>query len=595
MPEQDSAQLRRHLSVLWRGGWLIVLVAAITTAAALYYSSQQTPIYQSSAQVLVRPVKLSPTDPTIAFVDMETEQQIAQSAEVAGLASKALKGAPLGSLSVSQPPNTNTLILKASSTNRRIAQRSANAYAEAYLQLRRQQVNDDLLAASGPLSERIADLNRQIEGAGASLLGTGDENQRALLQIRINSLLTQKQFLEQKLNELILPENLRVGSVLRPGGYPAKPSRPNHVRTGALGVFVGLLLGAGVVLVRDRLDDRLHDREELESWIDAPVLAVVPRLRSWHASNGSKPSLLKVPDSEVSEAYKTLRTSFAFVASQRGASSVLIASCNPNEGKTSTLANLGRSLADGGKRVVLVSADLRKPRLHQYLGVNSEAGLTNVLAGERGLDALIWVDKNLYFLDTGPLPLNPGDILGSEQMANLIRQLQAVSDFVLVDSPAMLAVADALSLAPILDGVLLLADARQTRPRSIDEARYQLEHVGATILGAVLNNFDGARFHPYQHYNMYRETRRTTARPTVRVRPPATSPTQAPGSETVRTSKAPEDRPEDPSGDRAIVLETTNHAARQQAEAPADRSGSAETESSEDNSARQTSGIHPLE
>jgi capsular polysaccharide biosynthesis protein len=413
--EGVAPPLRDYVDVLWRRKKAIIGITAIVVGLSLWYASQKTPIYHSSAEVLVRPIRLSPTDTSTTFVDINTEQQVAQSSAVIDLAKNDLGASQIGSLSVKNILNTNTLQFTSSSTNARVAQRSADAYANAYLEFRRQGVVDDLQAASQPMNQRIQQLAQQINGVQAELARTKDPTQVTSLQIQLTSLLTQKTTLEGQLNNLILPEELRVGTVLQAAILPTRPSSLGLARVGILGLLMGLALGTGVALMRERLDDRVRDREHLEALAGAPVLAVVPRLRSWRR-NGVGLSILTKPDSEIAEAYKSLRTSFMFAASQRGAKTVMVTSCNPDEGKTTTIANLGLALARGGKHVALVSGDLRRPQLDRYLSVRAEAGLTRVLTGECDLlDAMVWADENLWFIGAGPPPGNPADLLGSDR------------------------------------------------------------------------------------------------------------------------------------------------------------------------------------
>jgi capsular exopolysaccharide synthesis family protein len=181
----------------------------------------------------------------------------------------------------------------------------------------------------------------------------------------------------------------------------------------------------------------------------------------------------------------------------------MVTSANAQEGKTATTANLGVALAQSGKRVILVSADLRKPRLHRFFRSQNGMGLTNVLAGEKNaLEVLNWVGvENLRLLPSGPVPGNPAELLGSEAMESLLRELQEASDFVLIDAAPVLPVADAMTLTPLVDAVLLVADARSTTRGAIEQARQQLDQVNARVIGTVLNNFDPSKAaYTHQHY-----------------------------------------------------------------------------------------------
>jgi len=214
------------------------------------------------------------------------------------------------------------------------------------------------------------------------------------------------------------------------------------------------------------------------------------------------------PKSAVSEAYRTLRTSVMFSALQKGGKTIMVVSATAGEGKTTTAANLAVSLADAGKRVILVSADLRKPRVHRFFGLENTVGLSNVLAGEvKPWEALQdpKVD-NLRVMASGGIPARPAELLQSEQMGELIVELREVADFVILDTAPILLVTDALALAPLVDGVVFIADSQGTTRGAVAHARENLEQVNAPILGAALNNFDPSkgRSYYYPYYYPYR-------------------------------------------------------------------------------------------
>jgi capsular exopolysaccharide synthesis family protein len=307
-----------------------------------------------------------------------------------------------------------------------------------------------------------------------------------------------------------VPESLRVGQVVEPATLPTTPATPNYLVNIPLAVFVGLALGVGLAFVRERLDDRLRGREDFEHRVGAPVLAVVPHASAWKKRKEARLVTSTEPRSAPSEAYRTLRTSLLFNASQNGVRRVLITSSQDEEGKTTTVANLGMVLAQAGKRVVLVDADLRKPRLHRFFGVENRVGLTNVLAQEvEPPEAVVQSGvANLLLLPCGPIPGNPAELLSSDAMGAILQHLGKLADFVIVDSAPVLAAADASILATYADAVLLVADADRATRASVAQARVQLDQVNAKVVGAVLNNFDLSKARAYPYYYQYYYTYR---------------------------------------------------------------------------------------
>ncbi len=207
------------------------------------------------------------------------------------------------------------------------------------------------------------------------------------------------------------------------------------------------------------------------------------------------------PRSAVSEAYRTLRTNIQFSSLDRALRTILITSTVAEEGKSTTLANLAVTFAQGGNRTIAVDSDLRRPSLHRLFGVPNEAGLTTMVLEERNDLLLQSTDvPNLSVLPSGPLPPNPSELLASRRMERIVEILKAEADFVLFDCPPIVAVSDAAVLAPRVDGVLLVVSSGKTKRDSAARAKAQLETVNANIIGAVLNNVKGDR-NLYTYYS----------------------------------------------------------------------------------------------
>jgi capsular exopolysaccharide synthesis family protein len=504
--DQSSVELRDYFAILRQRKGSLLAVVLLVFAGALAYSFQQTPIFESQAQVLVKQTAISsnPTD-LVEGPNLETERELAQSEAVGAIVAEREGGRSdqlLSKLSVDWTINTEILTFRYEGSNPVKAQRYADAFADAYLDYRRRQALNDLLAASGTVQGEVQKLNEQLRKVNARIRKTSDVTARAALQTQANSLIGQLAILQQKLAEVTPPDQLRVGQVVSPAELPSSASSPNHLRNGLTALGVGLILGALVALLRERLDDRLRGREDLELIGASPVLAAVPRVPGW--KNQGRPVLVALtqPKSAAAESYKTLRTGFLFSAAERDAKVIMVTSPHAAEGKTVTTANLGVALAQSGKRVILVSADLRKPRLHHFFGLANHTGLTNVLGGEVSpWQALRDTGvEHLQMMPSGPVPENPAEMLGSNEMGRLLSVPSEMADYVLVDSAPVLAVADAATLAPLTDAVLLVADAQSTHRGAVEQARRQLEQVNAQIIGAVLNNFDPSKAGAYSYY-----------------------------------------------------------------------------------------------
>jgi non-specific protein-tyrosine kinase len=500
---QGPLDLREYLSILWARKWILIVVVATTASVALLYSYRQTPLYSSSSEVIVRPARFDPKQPSAAagFVNMHTELQVANSLTVEELARRQLVnlGVKPASVSATLVEDAETIVFTATSSDPEAAQATANANADAYLGIRRNQVVRELEEARRPYETRILEIATELQQIAQTLEGLEDPAQETLLTSQYSELLSERASLTLQLGNLGEPENVQVGEVLRAAALPSSPSSPNHFRDGALGLLVGLALGIGVAFLGDRLDDRLRGRDELEVQSGAPVLAFIPKARS----KDTAPIMLLQPESEATEAYRALRVRLLHLAGQQKFKTLVITSALAGEGKTSTTANLGVALAMAGKRVVMVSADLRRPRLQTYFpSADGEMGLSELLTG-KGFpleEALSTTGRhNLWLLQAGPRidPLLPLELLSSESMIDLMAELRSFADFVLIDTPPVMGSSDVAALAPMIDGVLLVADTRRVQRPIVEQTRRDLQLMNVPLIGVIVNNHDPRRFRAY--------------------------------------------------------------------------------------------------
>jgi polysaccharide biosynthesis transport protein len=500
--DASPLHLRDFLSILWARKWIVLAIAATTTTAALLYSYKQTPVYTSSAEVVVFPARFDPTQPSAAaaagILNINTEQQVANSAPVAQAASSHLAALGLqpGSMSVTSIFDTEALVFTASSSNPASAQATADAYANAYLELRRDSVLSELEEVRRPYETRIEEIDKEARELARTIPAIPDESQRGILTTRYGTLLAERATLVERLNDLVSPDNLRVGRVVQSAGFPSSPASPSHVKDGSLAVIVGLALGIGIAFFLDRLDERVRGRQELELHSGAPVLALIPRVPRMDGSL----TMVRHPASEAAEAYRALRVRLMQAAARHRFKTVLVTSSLPSEGKTSTVANLGVALAQEDRRVVLLSADLRRPRLQMYFPA-SKTGLTDVLSGKRtALEALSSTEtKHLWVLHAGDdlAARSPLQLLDSIAMQKLLVTLRDFADIVLIDTPPLLTSPDVAALVPLTDGVLFVADPRRVERTMVEAARHEFEVLGAPIIGVVVNNYDPRRFRTY--------------------------------------------------------------------------------------------------
>jgi succinoglycan biosynthesis transport protein ExoP len=274
-------------------------------------------------------------------------------------------------------------------------------------------------------------------------------------------------------------------SVLREATPPLLPVSPNALLNIALGFFVGLALGLGLAVLRQLLDTKIRGERDVSAITDAPIIGGI----SFDPTAIKKPLIVQDdPHSVRAEAFRTLRTNLQFLDVEAGGRSFVITSSIPSEGKTTTSANLAIALADSGAHVVLIDADLRRPKIASYMGIEGAVGLTDVLIGKSDIaDALQpWGKGNLVVLPAGTIPPNPSELLGSRTMASLIAGLEAEFDVVILDLPPLLPVTDAALVSKITRGALVVVAAGRTHKGELAGAVASLENVGAAVAGVIL-------------------------------------------------------------------------------------------------------------
>lgn len=503
----DAPGIREYLAILWRRRWYVVGPLVLIVALTFLWVARQAPTYSSSAQVLVLNPSLSPTQGPTGFINMETERSLASSPEVGEYAQEfgATDDSPaklLSGLSVDVVPETEILTFTSTQSDPVVAQERAQAVAQGYVKYRQEQFLREVLQRSDTIQGQIDSTQSDLEDINATLETTSDDAERRVLESRASALEARLDILEQSL--VLTGDQLRVGQVVQPATNPESNSSTGQ--RVILANLVGLALGVALALLMERLDDRLRGRQDLEHHSTAPVLAVVPKITKWRRGDDPFLAVISEPDSPAAEAYRTLRTGIMFTSSQNLIKTILLTSAEGGEGKTTTAANLGVALASAGKRVILVSGDLRRPRLHHFFGLRDGLGLTNVLAGEKELRQVLQQPRditNLRILNSGPVPGNPSELLTSQRMQKVIADLRDEADIVLIDGPPILTLADSLVLSRLSDGVLFVAHAHKTRKSTVDQSRQQLAQVNAVLLGSVLNNLDPRKATAYSSYSTY--------------------------------------------------------------------------------------------
>lgn len=275
------------------------------------------------------------------------------------------------------------------------------------------------------------------------------------------------------------------------------PVSPNVTLNLVLGAVVGLIFGVGIAFFLEYLDTSVKSLEDVEHYLQVPVLAVIPKdVGILHKQSGMSPD---------AEAYRILRTNIEFNRKNPEDNAITVVSGGAGEGKSTTLVNLAYICAQGGYTTLMIDADLRRPRLHTFFDINNSVGLTNYLTTELMLEDVILqtpVD-NLYFMPSGILPADAAGILNSRRMSELIQDVKQRFDLVLVDSPPILGVSDASVLASEVDLTMIVVQHRKLPRNMLLRVKQAVENVGGNVIGVVLNNVDVRSDSQYQYYTSY--------------------------------------------------------------------------------------------
>lgn len=325
------------------------------------------------------------------------------------------------------------------------------------------------------------------------------------------------------------PSNIRV---VQSAEIPIAPVKPNKVLNIGLSLLIGLALGVGLAFFLEYLNNTINTAEDVERIVQLPSLGGIPSLQSLAKNkmlgglngSGKKSTALAMANNELlsghdplssfAESYRALRTSLLLSSAEHAPRTMLITSSHPAEGKTTIVANTAISLAQTGARVLVLDADMRRPRCHKILSVKNDTGLSTYLSRDISVDKVIQAHDipNLYVMPAGPVPPNPSELLSSVKMRILVAELQDRFDHIIIDSPPVIHVTDALIISPHVDGVVIVVKSNHTPREAVQRAKQALTDVNAKIFGVVLNcidlntesyyyNYKYAYYHSYEESN----------------------------------------------------------------------------------------------
>ncbi len=516
-----SDDLRRYFALLMHWAWLIVLAVVLAGGTAYLVSGQVTPVYQASTTILINQ---APSTRASDYAALLTSERLAQTYAQLITKKPVLQGVvdtlrqdygvsvELQDLEYGvtvQPVRDTQLIeIKVENTDPVLAAQIANALVSVFSRTIQETQTARYAETKNSLQQQLDDLGQRIEADSLALQNLGDSPDAQAERNRLETQLNQNRQLYaallQTFEQVRLAEAESISNVIQaePATVPLRPVRPRVMQNTLLAAVVGGMLAVGVVFLVDALDDTVKGPEDITRNTGTVVLGVIA---SYDAAKSDLVTLAE-PRSPIAEAFRSLRTNIQFASVDKPLQSILVTSALPSEGKSTVAANLAITMAQSGKRVVLLESDLRRPSVHRYLKVPNRMGLSTMFVRPQVyLDGNLQGTRipNLKVLTAGDLPPNPSELLGSERMQAILRQLREQADVLILDTPPMMAVTDAVVLAPRVDGVLLVARPGGTKISALRTAVEQLRRTGANILGVVLNEVQ-MKGYRYRYYsNMY--------------------------------------------------------------------------------------------
>lgn len=519
--------LRDYLNIVRERLVLVLATVVIVVATAMFFSLRQIPEFTTSARLRVQPLGAGSEvaevlDQVLNYrTTVLTEAELVRSTNVAARVLERLKlDMPpedlIQQVTVEAQMFTEVLKVTARAVTPDLAKAIADGFAEEYINERRERAITDATDVSQRIAVRLREAQQELRALDASLVGVepGSTQYQLKTQDR-DRLVATVALLTERHEALIDSDPLKngAGEVIEPAPLPPEPSSPNHIRNGILGFLVSLPVAIGLTLLRESLNDTIKTKEEAEQLTGSQTLALIPTDPLWVDDDEAYLSSRDDPGGQVAEAYRTLRVNLEFAADGKPVRYAVVTSPGRGEGKSATAANLGLAFAAAGRKTVLVSADMREPRLQDFIGMPASPGFVDALRDPVDKSWLHAVEPNLWFVPSGPSAPHLIAQAGRKSLEGLFGRLGLAreptreasvkrsgskigaartkrggveTDMVIFDTPSVLRASEVPALASAVDGVVLVLESGVSRRTATLRAAEQIRKVGGRILGVVL-------------------------------------------------------------------------------------------------------------
>jgi non-specific protein-tyrosine kinase len=528
-------ELRRYGSLLKRWLWLIISLTLSAGLLAFVINSLTTPIYRASTTLLIEQAPGLMASPN--YDSLLTGERLAKTyrelLRKRPVLSKVIERLHLNTSSEQLAANitvdiirdTQLMVLSVDDSSQARAVQLANEIAREFNAQNQGLQVSRYSSTKQSLQQELDKLQAEITNTQTALdqLKPSVSVDQAAEQNRLQTLLAQyrssyssllKSFEDVRLAEAQSTSDLTVVEE----ALSATKVRPNTLNNTFLAAFVGLVVAVGLAFLIEYLDDSIKSTEQVEQLTGVSTLGIIARIKG--KTPVARLVTLHEPGSPAAEAYRVLRANVEFAAAGQPLRTLVITSSHSGEGKSTTAANLAVAFAQTGKRVLLVDADLRRPSLHRYFGLSNGRGVSTALLqpDSKVTEHLTFSGvENLQLLLSGPLPPNPAELLGSQQMLDLLEEFTRLADVVLFDSSPLLPVVDPTLLARFADATLIVVQSGFTRAGALKKAKNQLLQSGTRLLGVVLNRVSSTHTTYYYYYRYSYTSDRERSRPKLRL------------------------------------------------------------------------------
>lgn len=504
-----------YLKPVFRWWWLIAIATIFATASAFYFTRNLPPVYMAKTSLMIGRVLLDPNPSDTefgisqqlarAYADLVVREPIQEAVkktlgldELPKNSAKQVLGSPLLEISVIDTDPVRAQIVANELARQLILQSPTNPQQED--QQRQEFINQQLNETANRIIETQNEITKKQEELGG--LTSAVEIAQTQEQIRVlETKLTTLQSIYANLVSRTQEGSLNTLTVFEQATLPTIPIGPNKLLIIIVSGVVGFALSLAAAYVLEYLDDALKSPEDIHKLLGIPVVGFISSVEKgkYHGDY-----VAKHPRSAIAESFRALRTDLEFSAVDKPLKTILVTSPGVAAGKTSIAINLAVVIAQGGKKVYLLDADLRKPSVHRSLGLPNRQGLTDAFRRDKDIRDLaqFWEDGNIHVITSGPLPPNPSELLSSRKMDQILQAIEREADVVIIDGPPFL-VTDATILSAKTEGVLLVVRYGYTRRDSAINAVKQLQRTGARILGVVLNQIPRSGEEKYGVYRYY--------------------------------------------------------------------------------------------